>query len=227
MSLSCCRILWRCQSCLCLVIRDADGNENVKKIIGLTSKTTTSHAYVHHALLYISFLFCTTTTWKCLILRFMEDVNKLSNDEILFLFLSLATVPWNSASGGFAYIWRSKWVGIIAIKTEETQIHFLSDVLLAVASLDLKISIKSYKLTGNSYKTKFVCSLFVGVQYGQITTAFGLCDKWQIWVTKVKKKRGLKHLPSPTPRAVPDFLILISPSVVVLFYFIWWSRFKL
>ena len=34
---------------------DADGNENVKKAIGLISKTTTSH--VHHAFLYISFLF--------------------------------------------------------------------------------------------------------------------------------------------------------------------------
>ena len=48
-------------------------------------------------------------------------------------------VPWNSASGGFAYNWQSKWVGIIAIKTERTQIHFLSDVLVAVASLDLKV----------------------------------------------------------------------------------------
>ena len=34
---------------------DADGNENVKKTIGLISKTTTSHVY--HAFLYISFLF--------------------------------------------------------------------------------------------------------------------------------------------------------------------------
>ena len=34
---------------------DADGNEKVKKTIGLISKTTTSH--VHHAFLYLSFLF--------------------------------------------------------------------------------------------------------------------------------------------------------------------------
>ena len=34
---------------------DADGNENVKKTIGLISKTTTSH--VLHAFLYISFSF--------------------------------------------------------------------------------------------------------------------------------------------------------------------------
>ena len=41
--------------------------------------------------------------------------------------------------GGFAYNWQSKWVVIITIKAERTQIHFLSDVLVAVASLDLKV----------------------------------------------------------------------------------------
>ena len=52
-------------------------------------------------------------------------------------------VPRNSTPGGFAYIRQSKWVGIIAIKTERTQIHFLSDVLclIAVASLGLKLPI--------------------------------------------------------------------------------------
>ena len=48
-------------------------------------------------------------------------------------------VPWNSTPGGFAYIWQSKWVVTIAIKTERTQIHLLSDVLIPVASLDLKV----------------------------------------------------------------------------------------
>ena len=59
-------------------------------------------------------------------------------------------VPWNSASGRFAYIWQSKWVGIITIKTEATQIHFLSDVLVAVASLDLKVptSLRGRRLKG-------------------------------------------------------------------------------
>ena len=33
----------------------------------------------------------------------------------------------------------TQWVGIIAIKTERTQIHFLCDVLVTVASLDLKV----------------------------------------------------------------------------------------
>ena len=67
-------------------------------------------------------------------------IKKLS-DEILFLFLSLDVVPWNSVSGGFACFWQSKCLGIIAIKTEGTQIHFLSDVLVAVALLNLKVPI--------------------------------------------------------------------------------------
>ena len=47
--------------------------------------------------------------------------------------------PWNSSSGGSAYIRQSKWVGTIAIKNEGTEIHFLSDALVVVASLDLKV----------------------------------------------------------------------------------------
>ena len=75
--------------------------------------------------------------------RFMEDLNKQRRNFISLKILSLNLVSWNSASGGFAYNWQSKWVGIIAIKTERTQIHFLSDVLIAVASLDLKVPIDS------------------------------------------------------------------------------------
>ena len=64
------------------------------------------------------FRFGTTTTWKCLISRFMEDVNK-QRRPIFSLFLSLDMVPWNSASGRFAYIWQSKRVWIISIRTEK------------------------------------------------------------------------------------------------------------
>ena len=53
---------------------DADGNENVKKTIGLISKTTTLH--VHYTFCTFLSRFCTTTTWKCLISRFMENLNK-------------------------------------------------------------------------------------------------------------------------------------------------------
>ena len=43
---------------------------------GFISKTTTLQ--VHHAFLYLIVFasFCTTTTWKCRISRFVEDVNK-------------------------------------------------------------------------------------------------------------------------------------------------------
>ena len=68
--------------------------------------------------------------------RFMDDVNKQRQNIFLFLYLDM--VPRNSTPGGFAYIWQSKWVGTIAVKIQRTQIHFLSDVLIAVASLDLK-----------------------------------------------------------------------------------------
>ena len=68
----------------------------------------------------------------------MGDVT--SDDEIQFLFLYLGLVPTNSTPGGFSKIWQSNWVAIIAIKTERTQIHFLSDILIAIASLDLKVA---------------------------------------------------------------------------------------
>ena len=58
-------------------------------------------------------------------------------------------VPRNSIPGGFAYIWQSKWQGIIAIKTESTQINFLSDVLVAGASLDLKVPIINFNELSN------------------------------------------------------------------------------
>ena len=50
-------------------------------------------------------------------------------------------VPRNSTPQGLAYIWKRKWVGIIAIESDKTQIHFLRDVLNAVASLDLKLTV--------------------------------------------------------------------------------------
>ena len=50
--------------------------------------------------------------------------------------------PWNSTPEGSPTFEKvSGWKGIISIKTERTQIHFLSDVLIAVVSLDLKVPI--------------------------------------------------------------------------------------
>ena len=53
--------------------------------------------------------------------------------------LNLDIVPWNSTLGVFACIKRTKWVGIITIKTEITLIHWLSNVVVAVTSLDLNV----------------------------------------------------------------------------------------
>ena len=69
-------------------IQRQDGNENFNKTIGLISKTTTLH--VHHAFIF-AFLchFCTTTTWRCLILRFMENVNRQRRNLVFFSLLNL------------------------------------------------------------------------------------------------------------------------------------------
>ena len=64
---------------------------------------------------------CTTATWNGLISRFVEDGNKRQQ----FSF-SLPIIK-------FANIWRIKRDGISAIKLEAAQIHFLSDVFVAVA----------------------------------------------------------------------------------------------
>ena len=76
---------------------DGDGNEDVKKAVGLITKTTI--LLVHHALLYIS-------------LPSLHDYDvKMPNfklyrgdDEISSLFLNLDMVLRNSLLGGFTYI---------------------------------------------------------------------------------------------------------------------------
>ena len=67
----------------------------------------------------------------------MENVNKQRRN-----FISLSELEYGPLKFSFrrvAYNCQSKRVGIIAIKTEKTQIHFLSDILVAVAPLDLKV----------------------------------------------------------------------------------------
>ena len=67
--------------------------------------------------------------------RFYEQTTTLNKQTKFYLFLNMFVVSRNSTPGGFSYIRQSKRV-MIARKTERTQIHFLSDVLVAVASLD-------------------------------------------------------------------------------------------
>ena len=98
-------------------------------------KTTTLH--VHRTFYTFLCRFCTTTTWNCLISLFMENVKKRRRNFILFLNLNMFLK--NSTPATFAYIWQSKWAGIIAIKTKRTQIHFWSDIFAAVMSSDRKV----------------------------------------------------------------------------------------
>ena len=67
----------------------------------------------------------------------MENVKKPRRNFILFLNLNMFLK--NSTLVAFAYIWQSKWAGIIAIKTKRTQIHFWSDIFAAVMSSDRKV----------------------------------------------------------------------------------------
>ena len=68
----------------------------------------------------------------------MEDVNKQRRKFISLSELENGPLKFSFRSGRQQL---TKWAEIIAIKTERTQIHFLSDVLVAVASLDLKVPI--------------------------------------------------------------------------------------
>jgi len=56
------------------------------------------------------------------------------DDEISSLSLNLDHVPSYSAPGESAYNWQSKWVGIIAIRSEKKANSLSSDVLVAVES---------------------------------------------------------------------------------------------
>jgi len=56
---------------------------------------------MYHTFLYNSLPFLRDYAVKMPNFDFHEDVNK---QQRIFFFLTLALVPWNSTSGGFAYI---------------------------------------------------------------------------------------------------------------------------
>ena len=66
---------------------DDDSNENVKKAIGLLSKTTSLH--VHHAFLYISLPLLHDYDVKMPSFTFYGG-RKTSDDKLFFLFLNLS-----------------------------------------------------------------------------------------------------------------------------------------
>ena len=70
----------------------------------------------------------TTTTWNCLISRFVENGNTRQQLSFSFPELWYSSLEFNSKP--FANIWLIKRDRISAIKFEAARIHFLSDVLV-------------------------------------------------------------------------------------------------
>ena len=95
---------------------DGDGNEIVKKRIGLDWQNNN----FARASLFYTFLcrHCTTTTWKCLSFIFLWRTLP-SDDELFFLFLNLQTVSKKTTSRKFSYIWHFQRTGINATKFEK------------------------------------------------------------------------------------------------------------
>ena len=104
---------------------DSDENENLKKAIGWIGKTRKLH--VHHAFFFQLHFFAVTTRFR----TFYGERKQVTTK--FFLSLNLIVVVRNSAPKEFACIWQRTRVEIIRIEIERTQIHFLSDVFVAVA----------------------------------------------------------------------------------------------
>ena len=68
---------------------DGDVNENGKKAIGLDKQ---NNNFARASRFFCTFLcrHCTTTTWKCLISRFVENMN--TRQQLYFSFPNLDTV---------------------------------------------------------------------------------------------------------------------------------------
>ena len=74
---------------------DADGNEDVKKN-NRFNKQNNNFARASRFFVHFFARFCTTTTWKCLISRFMEDVNKQRRN-----FISLSELEYGPLKFSF------------------------------------------------------------------------------------------------------------------------------
>ena len=102
---------------------DSNGNETVKKTIGLMSKTKTLH--VHHAFLYISLPSLHDYNVKMPNCTFYGGRKLVtSDDEVFLLFMNLHVVLRNSTPAEFAYIWQSKYIDIIPIKILNLEFTF-------------------------------------------------------------------------------------------------------
>ena len=113
---------------------DGDGNQDVKKVIGLLRKTTTLQ--VHHAFLYISLPSLHDYDVKMPNCKFYGGRKQATTN--LFFSLNLSSVLKKSTPGKFAYTCHFQQIGINATKIEKTGIHFKTDVFATVAVVDAK-----------------------------------------------------------------------------------------
>ena len=113
---------------------DGDGNQDVKKAIGLLRKTTTLH--VHHAFLYISSPSLHDYDVKMPNCKFYGGCKQATTN--LFFSLNLSVVLKKSSPGKFAYTCHFQQIGINATKIEKTGIHFKTDVFAATAVVNAK-----------------------------------------------------------------------------------------
>ena len=104
---------------------NADGNENVKKKKRKKEKKKRKTLLTCFTL-FCTFLcrFCTTTARKSPVSCFMEDVNKHRRNFISLSELGYQLLKIQLQADRLHSVRQSKWVGIIALKTERMQIHF-------------------------------------------------------------------------------------------------------
>ena len=104
-----------------LINDDSEGNENGKNAISLDWQ---NNNFARASRFFCTLLnrLCTTTTWKCLISRFLEDGN-----------FSWTLIQYFRIQLQLQINLPIRRDGISAIKFEAARIHFLSDVFVAVA----------------------------------------------------------------------------------------------
>ena len=118
------------------------------------SKTTSLH--VHHAFLYISWILCrrcTTTTWNCLISRYVEDVNSKRRPSFSFpeLWYSSLLIQLQKR---FTNIWQIVWDEIRVIKFNVVRTYFLTDVFVTCLEPGSALGGKGEKNQGGQKKKK-------------------------------------------------------------------------
>ena len=112
-----------CQKSQATTVKTATEARRGKKAIGLIKQ---NNNFARASRFFVHFNLCchyTAMAWKCLIPRFIEDVNSGQRLSFSFPELSYSPLEFNSR----------KRDGISAIKFEAGRIHFQSDVFVAVA----------------------------------------------------------------------------------------------